>query len=157
MSDVSGTNGSAMVMRNDGDPSDVIIHDIILDSYFPSVTAPVIFSTNGSTVMSFSANAGFIQARNGATTGAMLLKNISFLNNAFTYDFEINGNSANIDRAQPTEITNLDKGTDININGGDNANDRGHLAIFQELDIQVYDNVANPIEGVLVYVPTVDS
>lgn len=42
----TGTNGSAMIMRNDRLAGDTIVHSVVLDSLNPLTAAPVVFSRN---------------------------------------------------------------------------------------------------------------
>ena len=63
-----------MVMRNDGAPANAIAHSLTLDSYYPAIGAPVVFSTNGLTQFSFNARSAFIQMRWGSWSNALELR-----------------------------------------------------------------------------------
>ncbi len=150
----TGTNGSAMIMRNDRLAGDTIVHSVVLDSLNPLTAAPVVFSRNWLSTFAFEALAGFIQTRSGTTSWALVLRGIRFANNAFPIDVELNG-SNNFTNTQGVEISNLDVGTAIRID--DNSNERGHMAIFQELNLTTLDANANPIAEVKGYISTSDS
>ena len=151
------TNSSAMVMRNDGLPNDVISHNIILDSLNPTTAAPVVFSRNGLNTFVFSARAGFAQQRNGTWTDALVLRGAEFGNNAFIYDYNFVGNNNNYgsDRVQPAEFFNVDVGTGLRQFSATN-NLNGHISFFQELRVNVTGLDGSAIEGVIVRVPTID-
>ena len=151
------TNASAMVMRNDGLPDDVICHGVTLDSLNPTSAAPVVFSRNGLNTFVFSANAGFAQQRNGTWTDALVLRGAEFANNAFIYDYNFVGNNNNYstDRVQPAEFFNVDVGTGLRQFSATN-NLNGHVAFFQELRVNVSGLDGLPIEGAIVRVPTTD-
>ena len=151
------TNASAMVMRNDGAPDDVICHGVILDSLNPTTAAPVVFSRNGLNTFVFSANAGFAQQRNGTWTDALVLRGAEFANNAFIYDYNFVGNNNNYgtDRVQPAEFFNVDVGTGLRQFSATN-NLNGHVAFFQELRVNVTGVDGLPIADAIVRVPTTD-
>ena len=151
------TNASAMVMRNDGAPNDVICHGVILDSLNPTTSAPVVFSRNGLNTFVFSANAGFAQQRNGTWTDALVLRGAEFANNAFIYDYNFVGNNNNYgsDRVQPAEFFNVDVGTGLRQFSATN-NLNGHVAFFQELRVNVTGVDGLPIADAIVRVPTTD-
>lgn len=151
------TSSSAMVMRNDGLPDDVICHGVTLDSLNPTSSAPVVFSRNGLNTFVFSTNAGFVQQRNGTWTDALIIRGAEFANNAFIYDYNFVGNNNNYsnDRVQPAEFFNVDVGTGLRQFSATN-NLNGHIAFFQELRINVSGLDGLPIEGAIVRVPTTD-
>lgn len=145
---------SVMFFRNDGLPSNVKVFDIELDHIYPSKGGVVVFSTNGATQMSFKVNAGFIQERSGTTSGALVLKDIEFGNNAYNFDYEFNGTG---NKSQGSEVTNVDIGTNWRFSPDFSANETGHLSIFQELNVNTIDPSLNPIEYAKTYIKTTDS
>ena len=151
------TNASAMVMRNDGTPDDVICHGVTLDSLHPTTSAPVVFSRNGLNTFIFNTLAGFAQQRSGTWTDALVLRATQFGSNAFDYDFNVVGSNGNynVDRAQPCEFINLDIGTGLRVFAASN-NLNGHVAFFQEVRLIAVDVDGNPIENAVIRTETVD-
>lgn len=145
---------SAMFFRNDGSASNVQVFDVELDHIDPSKGGAVVFSRNGATQMSFKMDAGFIQERSGSTSGALVLKNIEFENNAYQFDYEFNGTGNN---SQGSQVTNADIGTNWRFSSNYTNSETGHISIFQELDIIVKDPVTNPIEDAKTLIKTTDS
>lgn len=147
-------NKSAIFFRNDGLASNVQVFDVTLDHVNPGSGGAIVFSRNGATQLAFSMKAGFIQERNGSTTGALVLKNISFAANAYAFDYQFNG-SATLTDSQGSIITNLDVGTGLRMQAASSAT--GHVAIMQELSPSFVDLAGSPIEGAKIFIPTVDS
>ena len=149
---------NAMVMRNDGAPENVIIHSLILDSRDVSTGVPVIFSRDGISQQSYDIRAGFFQMRNGSTAGVATLRNYSVANNAFDYDYEFNGARSDYSLLQGGVTINSDVGTGLRVAQATwNSAERGHVAMYQEIQVSALDLDGNNIDGMKVYIPTIDS
>jgi len=154
-----GTNAfasSAMFFRNDGAPANVQVFDVELDSTNPQYAGAVIFTRNGTSVMSFNLKTGFVQERVGSTTGPNIFNNIQIGENAFGFDYEFNGNT-NVTQSQGSEATNVDVGTLWRFSNGFGGAEAGHLSIFQNLIAQVKDPSGAAIEDVRMYIKSTDS
>ena len=151
------TAASAMVMRNDGDPNDVISHGVELDSLNPATSAPIVFSRNGLNTFVFTALTGAVQQRTGTWTNALILRGASFSRNAFVFDYNFVGanSSYSLDRVQPAEFFNIDVGTGLRQFSSTN-NLNGHISFFQDIKSVISDINGNLIEGAVTYIGTVD-
>ena len=152
------TAASAQVMRNDGDPNDVISHGVELDSLNPAFSAPVVFSSNGLNTFVFTALTGFAQQRNGTWTNALVLRGARFANNSFIFDYNFVGGNGNydLDRVQPAEFFNVDVGTGLRQFSSTN-NLNGHISFFQDIKSIISDINGNLIEGAVTYIGTTDN
>lgn len=148
-----GAGANAMFFRNDGAATNVVVKSIKLDSRRPDLNGAIVYARNGATEMSFDMRAGFIQLRNGTTTGALMLNGLRLADNAFSFDIEGNGIGSN---SQGCVVTNVDIGTGWRISSNLDSNEITNLSIFQTLGFSISDPSGDPIQGAVVRIPTVD-
>ena len=142
--------------RIEGASTDMEVYDVEIDSLRPSTSVPILFALNGIDQFSGTLKACAIQNKTGAHTGAMVLKNIVFSQNAASIDFLITGTTTTTS-SQATEITNVDIGSNFRFDFNLGVSNTAHLALFQEVDFAVKDTSNTNIEGAKVCLKTTDS